>query len=389
MDLAWTPFGVAGLVAGIVAWSAAAFILRTTPDATVRRRLAFLLFAEGLVIVTSIGGPLQWIGDPVWYHRVLVLHAVADSLIVAAYLPTLAVVLDTRWVRFFGSSPGMWIPVALGGACAIGSVLRPDLAWGPILPNPPALEFAGRLGAESVGPIESAAFAMLIGSYVYGLFATVVSWRRAETPLLRRRNGRLALAFGTRDVFWGYVFLSAVAGTVMYGAGSIPVGWMKVAIWNIQLAAFGLVVYILLLAYGIATEHLFDIDLKVKWTLQRGTVAAAYVAVFFVVSEGAQTVLSDRLGTAAGLAATGLLLFALTPIQRAAERLSDTAMPHVHDTPEFRNFRKLEIYGEAFSDCAKSGSPSAVQRVALDRLREELGLSTEDATHLEAQLAAG
>jgi hypothetical protein len=384
----WTPIGVAGLVAAIVAWSAAVFILRTTPDATVRRRLALLLFAEGLMIVTSGAGPLQWIGDAAWYHRVLVLHAVADGLIVAVYLPTLAAVLDTRWVRFFGSSPGMWIPVTLGSGCAIGSMLRPDLAWGPIVPSPPALEFAGRFALGSVGPVESAAFAMLMGSYFYGLFATVVSWRQAETPLLRRRNGRLALAFGTRDIFWGWLFFVAVGSTAMYGA-TVPVEYLKLGIWNLQLAACGLVLYLLLLAYGIATEHLFDIDLKVKWTLERGTVATTYVAVFFVVSEGAENFLSDRLGTVLGLAATGLLLFALAPIQRAAERLSDTAMPHVHDTPEFRKFRKLEIYGEAFAASRRDGGTSAVQRVALDRLRKELELSAADASHLEAELAPG
>ena len=32
------------------------------------------------MIVTSIAGPLQWMENPTWYHRVLTLHAVADSL---------------------------------------------------------------------------------------------------------------------------------------------------------------------------------------------------------------------------------------------------------------------------------------------------------------------
>jgi hypothetical protein len=226
-----------------------------------------------------------------------------------------------------------------------------------------------------------------MGSYFYGLFATVLSWRRAETPLLRRRNGLLALALGTRDVFWGWLFFVVVGTTAMYGA-TPPVEYLKLGLWNLQFAAAGLVLYVLLLAYGIATEHLFDIDLKVKWTLQRGTVATAYVTAFFVVSEGTAAFLSDRLGTVVGLSVTGLLLFALAPIQRAAERLSDTAMPHVHDTPEFRKFRKLEIYGEAFSDSRRNGGPSAVQRVALDRLREELELSGADTNQLEARLAS-
>jgi hypothetical protein len=386
LTLVWTPFGLPGLVAAIVAWSAAVFVLRTTPDERVRRRLALLLFAEGLMIVTSIAGPLQWMEDPTWYHRVLTLHAVADSLIVAAYLPTLAAILDTRQVRFFGTSPGVWIPVGLGSACAVGSLLRPDLTWGPIVPGvDPAY---GALAAASVGPIESLAFALLMASYIYGLIVTLFAWRQADSALTRRRNGLLALAFGTRDIFWGFIFVTAVAATAIYGA-EIPAHMVVLSIWNLQIAAGALIVYILLLAYGIAIDHLFDIDLKVKWTLRRGTVAAAYVAVFFVVSEGAQTFLSDQLGTVLGLVATGLLLFALAPIQRAAERISDTAMPDVQDTPEFRKFRKLQIYGQAFSDSRRDGGPNAVQRVALDRLREELELPTGDVAHLEARLAGG
>ena len=385
MTLGWTPFGLPGLVAAFVAWSAAVFVLRTTPDNRVRRRLALLLFAEGLMIITSIAGPLQWIQDPIWYHRVLTLHALADSLIVAAYLPTLAAVLDTRHVRFFGTSPGLWVPVGFGSACAIGSLLRPDLTWGPILP---AVDPAyGALAAESVGPIESLAFALLMLSYLYGLIATLLAWKQADNALTRRRNGLLALAFGTRDIFWGFVFVAAVMGTAIYGA-EIPTHMVVLSIWNLQIPAGALILYILLLAYGIAIDHLFDIDLKVKWTLRRGTVAAAYIAVFFVVSEGAQTFLSDQLGTVLGLAATGLLLFALAPIQRAAERIADTAMPNVQDTPEFRMFRKLQIYGQAFADSRCDGGPNAVQRVALDQLREELELPTSDVADLEARLAA-
>ena len=128
-----------------------------------------------------------------------------------------------------GNEGELWIPVVLGGGCAIASVLHPNLAWGPIEPSPPALEFAGCFTLGSVGPFESAALAMLMGSYFYGLFATVLSWLRAETPLLRRCNGLLALALGTRDVFWGWLFFAVVGATAMYGA-TPPVEYLKLGI---------------------------------------------------------------------------------------------------------------------------------------------------------------
>jgi len=337
------------------------------------------------MMITSFASPLLWVSDPAWFRRMLTLHAVADSLIVAAYLPTLAAILGTTPVRWFGTLPGMLIPVGIGSVCAIGSVLRPDLSWGAIIRNfDPAY---GLFSVESAGPFESLAFALLTASYLYGLFATLLAWRQSGTALMRRRNGLLSLALGTRDIFWGFVFLIAVVGTAIYGATAFPPHMIVISIWFLQFAAGALVVYILLLVYGIATKHLFDIDLKVKWTLSRGTVAAAYVAIFFIVSEGAQMFLSDLLGTVLGLGATGLLLFAMTPIQRAAERFSNTAMPDVQDTPEFLRFRKLQIYGQAFTDSRGEGEPNAVQRAALNQLREELDLTVADVVNLEARLS--
>ncbi len=386
MAFVWTPFGVAGLIAGLTAWAAAVFILRTTPNVIVRRRFALLLFAEGLMILTSFAGPAAWIGDGTLYRYALLLHAVNDGLIVAVYLPTLAAVLDTPMVRVFKTLPGMLIPVFLGGVSAIGAVLYPDLAW-----TEPFAAPEGYGGFHvTPGPINQFAFLMLTIGYFYGLVATILAWRRADTALSRRRNGFLALAFGTRDLFWGSVFFLGVFLTVKYAPEPIPpeVGIGILVAWAVQLAAWGLILYVLLLAYGIATEHLFDIDLKVKWTLQRGTVAAAYVAVFFVVSEGTAAFLSEQVGTVVGLIATGALLFGLAPIQRLAEQLSHTAMPNVHDTPEYRKFRKLEIYGEAFAEAQRQGGPSAVQRVALERLREALELPSNETTEFEQQLAA-
>lgn len=48
-----------------------------------------------------------------------------------------------------------------------------------------------------------------------------------------------------------------------------------------QLAVF---IYVPLVAYGVLRLQLFDIGLRIKRTLKRGTVAAAFVATFFVVS---------------------------------------------------------------------------------------------------------
>lgn len=155
----------------------------------------------------------------------------------------------------------------------------------------------------------------------------------------------------------------------------------------IQLASFALLVYVVLTAYGIASAHLFDIDLRVKWTLERGTVAAVFVAVFFVVSEGTAAFLSDRLGSLLGLLVTGGLVFVLAPLHRASERLSGIAMPLVTDTREYRAFRKEQIHGEALAEALKDGDITPMERAILGRLRATLELDEEAAGDLEATVA--
>lgn len=382
MTFVWTPFGIAGLIAGVTAWTAALFILRTTPDVRVRRRFALLLFLEGLMILTSWAGPLVWIGDKTLFYNLALLHIVNDSLLVAVYLPTIATVLNTRLVRLFRKLPWMLIPIGLGLLGATATILFPELFDGELVAAPAGYGTYFSFG----GPLWPLVFLMLTLSYTYGLVATIFAWKRADSPLSRRRNGFLAIAFGTRDLFWGGIFLFGAVVTLQDTGEPMDA---RLAFWSVQIAACSLIVYILLTAYGIATAHLFDIDLKIKWTLQRGTVMAAYVAVFFVVSEGTAAILSEQVGTVVGLLATGALLFGLAPIQRWAERVSDSAMPNVQDTPEFRKFRKLEIYGEAFTDALRRGDLGAVQRAALNNLRDELQLTAVDAKQLEGQLSTG
>lgn len=61
-------------------------------------------------------------------------------------------------------------------------------------------------------------------------------------------------------------------------------------------------------------------------------------------------------------------------------------MPTVHDTLEYKRFRKLQIYGEAISETTRGGSISAVERAVLNRLRDQLELDVSEAVALEREL---
>ena len=143
------------------------------------------------------------------------------------------------------------------------------------------------------------------------------------------------------------------------------------------------ILYVPQVAYGVLRVQLFDIDLRVKRTLKRGTVTAAFVATFFVVSEFAGNYLSGQFGTVLGVLCTGALVFFLDPIQRAAEGLSNAAMPNTVDTPEYESFRKLQVYESALQAALEDGRISERQRRVLNSMIASMGIDPNVAQRME------
>ena len=139
--------------------------------------------------------------------------------------------------------------------------------------------------------------------------------------------------------------------------------------------------YVPLVAYGVLRVQLFDIDLRIKRTLKRGTVAAAFVATFFVVSELAGNYLSNQPERLVCTACD--FVFFLDPIQRTAERLSNAAMPNTVETPEYAQFRKLQVYDSAVRAALEDGHISKRQRRVLDSMIESMGIDRNVAQRME------
>lgn len=139
-----------------------------------------------------------------------------------------------------------------------------------------------------------------------------------------------------------------------------------------------------LLAYAILRHRLFDIDLRIKRGLHRSTVVAAFVALYVVAAGAAQLALAPQAAAWAGIAFTAVLVLFLAPLQRAAQRVVDTAMPGVEATPEYLTARKLDVYRAALDQCiAADGTLAEPQLAMLAALREELGLTDRDHAVLE------
>ncbi|HET6403864.1 MAG TPA: hypothetical protein VFH78_04400 [Candidatus Thermoplasmatota archaeon] len=212
---------------------------------------------------------------------------------------------------------------------------------------------------------------------LYGAVVAVDYWRRAATPLTRRQAGVYAVAFVARDAL---VFGVGIAGALGLDFSTTAGGIAALVV--LPLAE---ILLALLLAYGILSTQLFEIDLKLKWTIRRGSVAATFVGVFFIVSEGAQQVFSARWGPAFGLIAASGLVFAIAPLQRVADRLADAAMPGVKDTPEYRESRRRAIYKNAVASALQDGIVTETERDVLATLASDLGLTPRDTLELERE----
>lgn len=138
--------------------------------------------------------------------------------------------------------------------------------------------------------------------------------------------------------------------------------------------------------YAVVRHQLFDLDVKIRWTLKQSTVAAIFVAVFFVVSESAQTLFSRGIGPLFGIAATGLLVFAIAPLQHFAERVATVAMPHVKPLSQLSTGERERLYRDQLRFAWKDGRLDRTERAMLRNLRERLGISAEEAERLEAEV---
>ncbi len=362
--LQFSAIGTLAIVALALCWSLAIVLYRVSIPGSVARKLAFLLFVEGITLIST--GYLDLFLVPsaraeywysVFYRVEEVVHTIGDCAMLVLYPAFLAAALRTRLAR---SITGTGVRRLVGIATLIvGGVV----IWG-------SLKLGGTL-----------LYVALTTLFVFAFIASIHAWRNAS-GIGRTRAGIFAIAFGVRDICWGFVY-----------------GWATIALWQGSYAvvdpnaagapylvyALGTLLSAPLIAYGILRTKLFDIDLKIRWTIRQSTVAAAFVAVFYVVTEAVDRYLASELGNWIGLLASALLVFFLAPLQRFAERVAHFAMPGTQDTSEYAAYRKLQVYEAALQD-ALPGGISDKERTLLDHLRDSLGIGAKDAAALERDL---
>jgi len=364
MMFKFDPVGVLALVSTAMCWSLAIVLYRVGASGSVARKLSLLLAVEGATLIST--GFLDLMlteavkaspSYPLWLQFESVVHTLGDCLMLVLYPSFLAAALRTPLTLPFATRRAN-VAISLIAAALFVAVYKTPLAVGATV-----------------------LYLMLALLFGFALVASIQAWRSASGAA-RARARSFAIAFGIRDFCWGIVYGGAIF-LIAVGEYDIVDGDAAGLIYIIY--ALGTLLAVPLIAYGILRTQLFDIDLRIRWTIRQSTVAAAFVAVFYLVTEGADRVLADELGNWIGLLASAMLVFFLAPLQNFAERVATVAMPNTRNTPEYAAFRKLQVYEAALED-AVPGGISEKERTLLNHLRDSLGISDADAQAVERDL---
>lgn len=366
--------GILGLFAIAACWGLAVVLYRVGAAGGVSRKLALLLVMEGITLVTAgfpefVMGKDQYVvfvQNPALAYFYFILHHIGDAAMLALYPPFLAAALQTKLTRPFASKRMRIIVPAVSSALFVGVMVSAGVWNSPI----------GAL-------LLYVAMMLLFG---FGLVASIHAWRTAERGIDRERAGIFTIAFGLRDLGWGlsYGIFAWLIWTQPELNTMTDEAWLGKLVY-----ALGTLLAVPMIAYGILRAHLFDIDLRIQWTIKQSTLATIVVTLIFLLTEGADRFLSAELGNFVGLLAAAVVVFFLTPLQRFAERVASAAMPNTENTPEYAMFRKLQVYEAALAEALPDGKISERERDLLERLRDSLGISAADADSIERELRDG
>jgi hypothetical protein len=358
------PIGILALVAVVMCWVLAVVLFRVGTAGSVARKLSLLMTFEGVALISTgyldlLLSPAVQVHDlfPQWIKFEMILHTLGDCAMLALYPAFLAAALQTPLTRPFGSKK-MRVFMMVVAVVLFFTVMTSSMKFGATL-----------------------LYALLSLLFAFALVASIQAWQVAK-GVARNRARIFAFAFGIRDVCWGAAYAFAI-GQIWFGEYYVVDPDASSTIYIVY--ALGTLLAVPLVAYGILRSQLFDIDLRIRWTVKQSTLAAVFITLIYLLSEGADRILSEEFGNFGGLLASAIVIFFLAPLQRFAEGVATLAMPNTRNTPEYAAFRKLQVY-EAAVEEALPGGISEKERKLLNHLRNSLDVSATDAETLERDL---
>lgn len=356
-----------GLGVALVTLGVAATIMVLGPQLRANRRLGLLMVADAVGL--GAGWCIAQMALEASHYRAWASLAwAAYSAQVPLYLLFLAT-LKTPIVKPFATSVGTGVLWALAAAGALTGLLGPDLFIAGLVPRPGADTFL-----QVPGPLGNVIPAL--HALPLPLFALVCAlhqwWTSKADPIHRRQATAYVLAFGWRDLSWIFVLgvLPVLTGSSMTDSDPLP---------TVAYAA-GDMVFVLLLAYGVLSAQLFDIDVGARFVIGQSTVAAAAAGVFFLITELAEQLVNAE-GLLPGVAAAVVIALAFRPLQTMGRRIAVRALPKRTDDEE--RTHRVQLYETAVQSFGQDGVLTVREREALDRMRARLGLSPEEVAHMD------
>jgi hypothetical protein len=342
----------------------------------VNQLLALYLALRGLssVLLLALVVPDRWLAFQLAFYS-----DVVGIFSTVAYLAFVGRAIEVPLTRPLRQA---WVIATLFVAAALFAIYYGFDAGNELLVLPD-LDVFGGWAFTIRGPIVIAG-AFRIVAFTFAVVCALVGVLRAPPRSVgRSRAVAYATAFGVLDVTFALGNAPAFATLL-----DVPLPASNAITIFVIIPFFGTLasfVAIGLLVRALLRQQLFGFDLKVKWTLRRGTLVVIILGAFFVVSALAEQYL-QQFGWVLGGVAVGALLFALRPIERAIDRMADRAMPRTTGTPEYLAARKHEIYRAALEEATRDGSVSVKERRLLLRLASDLGIPAEDAARLEGDV---
>ncbi len=195
---------------------------------------------------------------------------------------------------------------------------------------------------------------------------------------------------GTSDLRQVGLFAAVVLVSTLVGASTVLIQDLDLSIAAINaMLGFWSTLGAALVAIGVLRYNLFDLDLRVKISLRRSTVAAVFVGAYFLVSEIGAVWFAEVAGSEYwGIAGAGVLLLALRPIQRVAERFAERMMPGAKPLSVLGPSAQIDFYREQVDLMWMDGRLSPKDRIVLVNLRGHLGLDADTAEAVELEVLA-
>ena len=216
---------------------------------------------------------------------------------------------------------------------------------------------------------------------------------RIDAPLWRGLVFGSMLAAALASLAWLQVARRAGRRPALAAALAPPVFVTLGMLANLETAPWSAgasrVVMTALVAYAILRYHAFGIHATLRFGISKSTIAAVFIAVFFIASEAAQQFLGDTLGsTYVGIAAAGALVFAMAPLQRAAERLAERAVPSAGpgSATVAQRSTKEEAYRRALRIALRDRVISRAEEVHLHDVAEHMGIGAGRAMALRVEI---